>query len=568
VAERVVPEEEPEFDPRKIQANVPVSGQIGPYDRNTSRGSGQRAWIVASTILFIALLISAGILFGWFGNGELGTANNPHEKETISASSTILPEDRAILYSNNLTLVWSPVQDAVNYQILIDREPSFSNPLLSMNISGNSKVMSLADGHYCWKVMVKGQTASSNWTSTRSFDVRTGLDNITLLLPSNGSVVSSTSESFGWSAVSNAESYRLQISDKSDFSMPVIDVLTTEPVYLANFTFVNSMTYKWRVMAIEGSIGSGWSNSSSFTARITLTTPALMGPGNGSTLTSNSILLNWTDVPGAFIYRLQIDVTSDFSSPVIDLLSMSSAYQISGLQPNSTYYWRVIASNEHYQSPWSSTGNFFKGFAFFLEAYTWNYNGHTFGANLNISGDSYYAAREQNRMIERIPYTIDSSAHVLSNDPALRALAAEIKKDADSLHFDSRDRLNLALRFVQSIPYGLDHDTVGFVEYVRYPIETLVDGVGDCDCKSVLFLALVQTMELSYDGVLLEYHGTTAGHMAVGVAGAFTGASYPYLGHNYFYCETTNSGNGQFLVGVIPNNQSGLDFSSAMVIPA
>jgi hypothetical protein len=279
------------------------------------------------------------------------------------------------------------------------------------------------------------------------------------------------------------------------------------------------------------------------------------------------MMLNWTDVPGALTYHFQLSNSSDFSNPTVDALVQPSYYDASSLSSNTTYYWRVMASNNHYQSKWCPTTSFFIGLQYFSRSYTWSYQGHTFSFNLNISGPSYYQQRGSNMNSTGPNTQVDYAGHVISTDPALNQAAQKIKNIAVSMGYGPEDTLNLALAFVQTpdISYGEDLNPTGQINYARYPIETLVDKVGDCDCKSILFLSLIQTTALGYDGVLLEYLGDP-GHMAVGVAGSFGEysttfqyASYQYQGERYYYCETTGSG----VVGQIP---AGL--SSAVIIPA
>jgi hypothetical protein len=320
-------------------------------------------------------------------------------------------------------------------------------------------------------------------------------------------------------------------------------------------------------MALSQSIHGPWTTPSSFRVAISLSTPSPLTPSDGVISYSSDMMLNWTDVAGASVYHFQLSDLSDFSALTIDALVQPSYYDASSLRSNTTYYWRVMASAENYQSEWSQASSFLIGSNYLLRSYNWSYQGHTFSFDLNISGPSYYQQRALN-MNSTDPNTqIDYANHVSSSDPALNQAARAIKNIATSMGYDSEDTLNLALAFVQipAIRYDSDQNTTGHVDYARYPVETLVDKVGDCDCKSILFLSLIQTAALNYNGVLLEYLGNP-GHMAVGVAGSFDDhsrvfsyTSYQYLGQKFYYCETTGSG----MVGQIPPG-----LPSALIIPA
>lgn len=102
--------------------------------------------------------------------------------------------------------------------------------------------------------------------------------------------------------------------------------------------------------------------------------------------------------------------------------------------------------------------------------------------------------------------------------------------------------------FVQSLPYTSDSVTTGHDEYVRYPLETLIDDGGDCEDTAILLAALLK--ELGYDVVLLS----PPGHMAVGVA-VSAGVVHSYTtievhGVHYAYVETTGDG---WRIGEVPD---------------
>ena len=108
-----------------------------------------------------------------------------------------------------------------------------------------------------------------------------------------------------------------------------------------------------------------------------------------------------------------------------------------------------------------------------------------------------------------------------------------------------QDRINFVLSFVQSLPYTLDTVSTGYDEFRRYAIETLIDGGGDCEDTTILVAAILRG--LGEKTVLI----CTPGHIAIGVSGNFSGASVPYNGTEYYYCETTGTG---WTVGDLPSS--------------
>lgn len=87
--------------------------------------------------------------------------------------------------------------------------------------------------------------------------------------------------------------------------------------------------------------------------------PTLISPTNNSTGISTSPTLSWSASSGATSYRLQVSLNSSFSSFVLDQSNISAtSFTLNGLTNNTTYYWRVNASNSAGTSQWSSVWSF------------------------------------------------------------------------------------------------------------------------------------------------------------------------------------------------------------------
>lgn len=117
-----------------------------------------------------------------------------------------------------------------------------------------------------------------------------------------------------------------------------------------------------------------------------------------------------------------------------------------------------------------------------------------------------------------------------------------IRDLAESFHGDLRN----AVRFVQSFRYFSDYDSKGVEEYVRFPMETLVDGGGDCEDLAILAAALLNEMGYPVLMVVLPRHLGLAVHCD----GDFQGTYYTYHGTRYYYVEVTHDG---WDIGRIPD---------------
>ena len=146
---------------------------------------------------------------------------------------------------------------------------------------------------------------------------------------------------------------------------------------------------------------------------------------------------------------------------------------------------------------------------------------------------------------------------VLAADPFDDALLGQFACFADAASqeqgFSAYERIEFAVRFVQSLRYHTDAAGAGFDEYPKFPVETLVDQEGDCEDTSALLAALLEAM--GHDAVLLVFEQVNdaphVGHAAVGVAAdGLPGAYWQHQGRRYHYVETTHSYDG---IGRLPD---------------
>jgi hypothetical protein len=89
--------------------------------------------------------------------------------------------------------------------------------------------------------------------------------------------------------------------------------------------------------------------------------PTLISPTDSSIVQIINILLDWSDVPTANSYRVQVSTSPNFSTTILNVGGViSSQYTITSgiLTHNTLYYWRVNATNINGTSQWSSVWRF------------------------------------------------------------------------------------------------------------------------------------------------------------------------------------------------------------------
>ena len=110
---------------------------------------------------------------------------------------------------------------------------------------------------------------------------------------------------------------------------------------------------------VTSSYGSATSASATLTV-VPLSAPTLSSPASGATGVALNPSLSWGSVTNASSYDLQVSLSSNFSSTVYDQAGLTSTSQaMTGITSNNTtYYWRVNASDAGATSSWSIASNF------------------------------------------------------------------------------------------------------------------------------------------------------------------------------------------------------------------
>ena len=185
--------------------------------------------------------------------------------------------------------------------------------------------------------------------------------------------------------------------------------------------------------------------------------------------------------------------------------------------------------------------------------YKWDYGGYTWTYQTYIPRQQYLYYKNLNRKPSNYQeYLSNTYNRQLTSNFANLIVEKGMEKGL------SKDQCVLmAVSFVQSIPYKTDRESVGMDEYYKYPIETLVDGCGDCEDSAILTATIVRDM--GYGVVLLRFYD----HVAVGIKGGDTiyGTYWTYNGERYFYLETTYPG---WEIGQVPDKYKD---ETATIIP-
>jgi len=104
------------------------------------------------------------------------------------------------------------------------------------------------------------------------------------------------------------------------------------------------------------------SNVYPFSVISELAVPQAVYPADGATGVPTNPQVSWQSVTGADGYQFQVSAQQDFGSFVVNVIDHpDNHYQLSGLQPNTSYYWRVASIGDIGISPFCDTQSFQTG---------------------------------------------------------------------------------------------------------------------------------------------------------------------------------------------------------------
>lgn len=294
-------------------------------------------------------------------------------KTVVGFPELISPENDATNQPLTNTFTWQDVAVSKSFNIEFSLQSNFTN------IESNSKTQIGAtevtisnfkpNTKYYWRVRGNNEWGLGPWSPVFSFETGVAQAGVpTLISPNNNSTKVNLETFLTWSEIENAEQYRVQISDRSNFSNILINELVNEAKYsisnLSNFT-----EYYWRVSAVNKT------QESPFPARFMFRTLAanitesanLSLPTNDATeIDPKSINFTWTTVKEAEIikggsYKLTISDKDDFTNIVYEnpnIYNPNFNYFGNDLKPLTKYYWRITASNEAGIGPHSEISSF------------------------------------------------------------------------------------------------------------------------------------------------------------------------------------------------------------------
>jgi len=176
------------------------------------------------------------------------------------------------------------------------------------------------------------------------------------------------------------------------------------------------------------------------------------------------------------------------------------------------------------------------------------HKGEEYNLTMDMPLEKYLYYKEKRRPAwlnqhYRHPYYYFAEYVAMATDPdddaIIRDIVGYLDETATSAGLDGREKVELALVFVQSFSYIGDNVTATLDEYPRYPVETLFEREGDCEDTSILLAAILDGM--GYDVALLLF--AEFDHIGLGInmppGYVMFGNSWIYQDRRYWYLDTS-----------------------------
>ncbi len=184
---------------------------------------------------------------------------------TVAAPELTDPDNGSS--DNNLDVIfkWKKLSDNIIYEIYIDSDPAFSNPVhLETEEKEVEAELLMFDKLYYWKALARNSSDTSAWSEVWTLET---IGTVYLSSPENGAVDLPLTPKLVWEEITGISEYSLQIDTDNGFSNPLVDqsVPYDESDIIVPVILAKGTEYFWRVRAINGLDSTSWSATWSFT---------------------------------------------------------------------------------------------------------------------------------------------------------------------------------------------------------------------------------------------------------------------------------------------------------------
>ena len=279
--------------------------------------------------------------------------------DNVEATVSYVPTLEANATAGRIELGWTSVAGADNYQLIVWTDGLTDWERIGDPITGtitsytHTGLTELSTYHYRVRAVIDG--TEGDWSdSVSEIPVRPAAPDL--------SATAATGQiELSWTAVSDAESYRLiSWTDGQTAWQRIGDPLAGDTTAYTHTGLIAGRTYYYRVAAVIHDIEGAWTESVS---EIPAAPPA---PTLTAATAVGQVELSWTAVPGAGSHNLIVwtDAQNAWVRIGHPLSGDTTSYTHTGLSAGQTYYYRISAVVDGTESTWSNSPSAVPGASF------------------------------------------------------------------------------------------------------------------------------------------------------------------------------------------------------------
>ncbi len=244
------------------------------------------------------------------------------------------------------TLSWGSVSGASSYRVQVSSNSGFTSTLADTTVTSPLYVpgTDLPEGRIYWRVASRNSAgAQSAFSTADDFLVDAIAPEVPVLVAVAPDPTNNRRPNLGWGAVTEASSYRVQVSSDAGFSSPLIDTTVTSPLYVSGTDLPEGPIY-WRVASKDG-VGnqSAFSAADNFLVDVTAPGSPVLVPVMPDPTDNPHPLLGWEAVVDSLSYRVQLSLDPGFTAILVSTVTSINSYQTVSDLPEGRIYWRVAS---------------------------------------------------------------------------------------------------------------------------------------------------------------------------------------------------------------------------------
>ena len=255
----------------------------------------------------------------------------PNSFITIAYPEPSEPDNGSTDNDLDVLMEWQGLADYVIYNVEIDDEPSFTEPIafVAETNSGTSDMLTFSTLYY-WRVRAAHSLDNSEWSEAWTFET---IGTVYLTTPADGAEDVKRSPVIEWEEITGITEYHVEISTDDSFSDLIVEETVPEEFNLLIVPVVldQGAEYFWRVRAVNNLDLTDWSETWSFT-----TEP----PVGINDLDAEALNLGIYPNPAADVLfvRMEVSESTSISLSITDLLGKELIYEEIEYSANNSLY--------------------------------------------------------------------------------------------------------------------------------------------------------------------------------------------------------------------------------------